>query len=242
MCNADYIDMSLPYAAGSLYSTVRDLYKWDRALYTDKILGKASRDLMFTPVLQNYGYGWMIGPLANHKQVGHGGGIPGFASYIARFPEDDAAVIVLSNNIASNAQAVAAALAGTLFGEKVVLPGERKPISLQSAVLNRYVGTYQVGPLLIAFTNENGRFMVAPKGQPKLEALPSSETEFFIERLDAVFTFTPGPDGKAQTVKLEQGTALCPANASTDRRVRNNTGTGKLALSFYSSRSSGWVE
>ena len=34
--NAGYLDMSLPYAAGSLYSTVRDLYKWDRALYWTK--------------------------------------------------------------------------------------------------------------------------------------------------------------------------------------------------------------
>ena len=118
LCNSDYIDMSLPYAAGSLYSTVQDLYKWDRALYTTKVLSKASRDLMFTAVRDQYGYGWMLGPMANHKQIGHGGGIPGFSSYIARFPDDDAVVIVLSNDIQGNAAAVAAALAGTLFGEK----------------------------------------------------------------------------------------------------------------------------
>jgi CubicO group peptidase (beta-lactamase class C family) len=35
--NAPYLDMSIPYAAGSLYSTVEDLYLWDRALYTDKL-------------------------------------------------------------------------------------------------------------------------------------------------------------------------------------------------------------
>ena len=34
--NSSYVDMSVPYAAGSLYSTARDLYKWDRSLYTDK--------------------------------------------------------------------------------------------------------------------------------------------------------------------------------------------------------------
>jgi hypothetical protein len=58
----------------------------------------------------------------NHKQVGHGGGIPGFTTYIARFPEDDAAVIVLSNNVQSPAQEIAAALAGTLFNQPVTLP------------------------------------------------------------------------------------------------------------------------
>jgi CubicO group peptidase (beta-lactamase class C family) len=205
LCNAQYIDMSLPYAAGSLYSTVQDLYKWDRALYADKILSKSSRDRMFTPVKQDYGYGWMLNRMANHKQIGHGGGIPGFTSFIARFPDDDAAVIVLSNNIAGNAQAVAAALAGTLFDEKVALPGERKAISVSSDILDRYAGTYQVGPLVITFTNEGGHLMVAPKGQPKLEAKPSSDTEFFIEQIDALFTFTPSPGGKSPEVKLEQG-------------------------------------
>ena len=206
-CNSDYIDMSLPFAAGSLYSTVDDLYKWDRALYTDSILSKASRDLMFTAVLHDYGYGWMLGRMANHKQIGHGGGIPGFATYIARFPEDDATVIVLSNNVAANTGAIAGALAGTLFGEKVNLPGEMKRVSIDASILDRYAGTYQVGPLLITFTNEGGHLMASPKGQGTLEAVPSSETQFFIEQVGAVLTFTPGPDGKAQEVKLEQGGA-----------------------------------
>jgi D-alanyl-D-alanine carboxypeptidase len=207
LCNSDYIDMSLPYSAGSLYSTVDDLYKWDRALNTDKLLTKASRDLMFTPVIHDYGYGWMLGRMANHKQIGHGGGIPGFSTYIARFPEDDATVIVLSNNAAGDPGGVAAALAGTLFGEKVNLPGEMKAVPISSAVIDRYVGTYQVGPLLMTFTNENGHLMVAPKGQPKIEALASSETQFFVDRVGAVFTFIPGADGKASEVKLEQSGA-----------------------------------
>lgn len=207
ICNSDYIDMSLPYAAGSLYSTVGDLYKWDRALYTAKVLSKASLDLMFTPVRNEYGYGWMLGPMANHKQIGHGGGIPGFSSYIARFPDDDAAVIVLSNNIQGNAAAVAAALAGTLFGERVDVPHEMKPITLPPAILDRYTGKYQVGPMVITFTDDDGHFMVAPQGQPKIEAKASSENQFFIEAVGAVFTFTVGPDGKTHEVKMQEGPA-----------------------------------
>jgi len=60
---------------------------------------------MFTPVKNNYGYGVALSPMANHRQIGHGGGINGFTSYIARFPDNDAVVIVLSNYI--NAAAVA---------------------------------------------------------------------------------------------------------------------------------------
>jgi CubicO group peptidase (beta-lactamase class C family) len=47
--NAEFLDMSLPHAAGSLYSTLRDLYTWDRGLYGDKILPSVMKDKMFTP-------------------------------------------------------------------------------------------------------------------------------------------------------------------------------------------------
>ncbi len=205
--NADYLDMSLPYAAGSLYSTAKDMYLWDRSLYADKVLTKASRDEMFTPVKNDYGYGVMTGPMFKHKQIGHGGGINGFSTHIARFPDDDAVVIVLSNNQAGNASAIASALAGELFGEKVILPGERKEITLDSKILDRYTGDYQVGPLLITVTNESGHLMMHPKGQPKLEAFASSETQFFLKIVDAVFTFVPGDDGRAKELQLEQAGA-----------------------------------
>ena len=62
--NAPYLDMSIPYSAGSLYSTVEDLYKWDQALYTEKLVSNATKDLMFTNHISarggNYGYGWSI--------------------------------------------------------------------------------------------------------------------------------------------------------------------------------------
>ncbi len=58
--NAPYLDMSLPYAAGSLYFTVEDLYKWDQALYTDKLIPSDLKQKLFTPNLNNYGYGWDI--------------------------------------------------------------------------------------------------------------------------------------------------------------------------------------
>jgi D-alanyl-D-alanine carboxypeptidase len=120
--NAAYLDMSLPYAAGSLYSTVEDLYRWERSWSTDKVLSKASRERMTTVVKNNYGFGLSMEPMFSHKQVAHGGGINGFSTYLGRFPDDDVVVIVLSNCVAGNAGAVAHALAGTLFGEKVELP------------------------------------------------------------------------------------------------------------------------
>jgi CubicO group peptidase (beta-lactamase class C family) len=102
--NAEFLDMGHPYAAGSLYSTVLDLYKWDRALYTTKVLSAQSLESVFTPNKYDwaegikYGYGWGIAQVHGHKAVGHGGGINGFSTVIWRAIEEDATSIVLSNN------------------------------------------------------------------------------------------------------------------------------------------------
>jgi D-alanyl-D-alanine carboxypeptidase len=201
--NSEYLDMSLPYAAGSLYSTVQDLYRWDRALYGDKVLSKASREAMVMPaaVKSDYGFGWQLDSWHKHKQVGHGGGINGFNTYFARFPDDDATVIVLSNNESGGAGAVAKAVSGILFGETVEIPVERKVISLDTKILARYVGKYQTGPMLMTITNENGHLMIEPKGQGKLELLPLSENTFFVKPVDADVAF----DLTKKEMQLKQG-------------------------------------
>ena len=85
------------------FEHVEDLYRWDRALYTDKVLSEESRERMFTPLVKtpngdlSYGYGWMIGSDNGRKTIQHGGGINGFSTVIIRYPDRDACVIVLSN-------------------------------------------------------------------------------------------------------------------------------------------------
>jgi CubicO group peptidase (beta-lactamase class C family) len=114
-------DSSWPSGAGALYSTAEDMYRWDRALNSDQVLSAASRAAMFTPWVSDigdgasYGYGWEISTMARRPTIAHGGGIFGFASYMARFPEDDAVIIVLSNGIQMPPRRVAEELAGILF-------------------------------------------------------------------------------------------------------------------------------
>jgi CubicO group peptidase (beta-lactamase class C family) len=100
--NAAYLDMSIPYAAGSLYSTVEDLYLWDQALYTDKLISAQSKELLFKPFLDNYAYGWVVRAAfkVNDQPVqviSHGGGINGFATVIMRFPKEKHLVVLLDN-------------------------------------------------------------------------------------------------------------------------------------------------
>jgi CubicO group peptidase (beta-lactamase class C family) len=101
--NAPYLDMSIPYAAGSLYSTVEDLFLWDQALYTNSLLSEQSKNLMYKPFLQDYAYGWVVRNAAfkeNNQPVqviAHGGGINGFATNISRYPNQKNLIVILDN-------------------------------------------------------------------------------------------------------------------------------------------------
>ncbi|HUP90560.1 MAG TPA: serine hydrolase domain-containing protein [Longimicrobiales bacterium] len=90
-------------ADGSLYMTVLDLAKWDAALYTERLLRRASFDRMWTPVTlangkqEPYGFGWRTTAVNGHRLIEHGGAWQGFTSYIARYVDDTLTVIVLTN-------------------------------------------------------------------------------------------------------------------------------------------------
>lgn len=116
--NAPYLDMSIPHAAGALYSTVEDLYLWDRALYKEKILKRASLDKMFTPFKGNYGYGWRIDTIFGHKRIHHGGSIFGFQTHIARYVDDNTFIVFLCNQRPTNTRKISQDLAAITFGEK----------------------------------------------------------------------------------------------------------------------------
>lgn len=95
--NAPYLDMSIPIGAGSQYSTVLDLYRWDRALRGDALLPSDLREEMFTPGKGNFGLGWEIVNENGSRISEHVGDINGFGAYIARWIDDDAVLIILTN-------------------------------------------------------------------------------------------------------------------------------------------------
>ena len=210
--NAPYMDMSVPYAAGSLYSTTSDLLIWDQALYTEKLVSKKSLDEMFTPFKSGYGYGWGIGKRFEHRQISHGGGIYGFATEISRFPDDRVAVIVLSNFQGAPAGNIANNLAAIVFGAAYELPKERKEITLDPKVLGKYVGEYQIGTnIVIAISLEDGKLLGQLAGQTKFVLLPESETQFFSRDVNAQITFTLDTEGSVTGFTLHQGGGSTPA-------------------------------
>ena len=144
---ADYIDMTISYAAGGLYSTIEDLYRWDQVLYTEQLMSQALLNLMFTPQAKipdtglSYGYGWVVGEMNNHQAVGHDGGIKGlaaeigrytdnsgngfqgntiegFAAEIRRYTDDKVTIIILSNRDTTNVETVSAQITQAVWRER----------------------------------------------------------------------------------------------------------------------------
>ncbi len=95
---------------GGVFSTLADLLKWDRALYTEKLITKATLEEAFTAGVLNdgektpYGYGWFVGENKSGKVVFHGGSWVGFRTYIYRELETNTCIILLANNSVSQIQ------------------------------------------------------------------------------------------------------------------------------------------
>jgi len=124
--NTNYLDMSLVYAAGAMYSTVEDLFLWDQALYTDKLLSGNNKEIMFTPFLQNYAYGWGVSELPvgdeTKKVIRHSGGINGFNTVIIRLVDDNNTIILLNNFSPCNLNKISKGIADILYVEEYELP------------------------------------------------------------------------------------------------------------------------
>lgn len=209
-----YIDMSIPFAAGGLYSTVEDLFLWDRALYTNSPVSKKSLDIIFTPSKNDYGYGWVIGTDSNRRVASHSGSIEGFKSVIARYPDEQVSVIVLSNIGNIKLGGMARDFAAMVFGEKYELPKAASPpasepvaAKVDPKIYDAYVGQYELPMFVLTITKEGDRLMAQPNsgGGMKAELIPESETKFFVKGEGLQITFVKDAAGVVTHIDLLLG-------------------------------------
>ena len=129
--NAPYIDMSIPHAAGALYSSAEDFFRWYQCWRERKILSAASWKAMTTPGQGNYGFGIFVSEHfagTPRKVLEHGGGINGFATSMKWFPDTDVFVAVFANLDSARPGLIAETLAKILFNMPVKPEsGGRKP-------------------------------------------------------------------------------------------------------------------
>ena len=194
--NAGFVHMSIPHAAGALYSTTGDLLRWEQGLFAGKVISAASLARMTTPFKSDYALGVVVRTANGRKMVQHGGGIDGFNTFLAYYPEDKLTVAVLANLNGEAPTQIAAKLADLAYGGTVQLTSERKEIPLPVATLSKYVGTYEVAPGVNMMMRLVGdRLTTQLSGQQQIPVFAESETKFFLKVVDAQVEFFMDPSG-----------------------------------------------
>jgi CubicO group peptidase (beta-lactamase class C family) len=201
-----HIDMSIPSGAGALYSTVEDLYLWDRALTTEKLVKRSTLEKIFTPFKDGYAYGWMIQEFRGHKLQMHRGGIQGFSTVINRFPNEDLTIIILKNVDNYKLFPDNKIASAVMFNEKYSLPIERKAIAVDTKIYDKISGNYELAPdFIMTVSTSDNKIFVQATGQPKLELLPESEFKYFSKMVDAQLEFLKDEKGNILSLNLYQG-------------------------------------
>jgi len=206
LTNAPYVDVSFTGGAGAFYSTVDDLLRWDRALTANTLLDAASTAKAFTPVKNEYGYGWWIKNKFSRRVEWHGGNAPGLVSQITRYPAEQVFIAVLSNAWSaadrSQVRAISNELAALVFGEPYELPRVHTQRALADAALDAYVGEYR-GKDTFAIAREGNRvFVQIPPGNSVFEIVPESETQFLWKDREYYLTFDRNRAGEVIAVSI----------------------------------------
>jgi CubicO group peptidase (beta-lactamase class C family) len=207
---SDETTLNGAYGAGCLYSSTGDLYKWDRALYTEKLVKKSTLDNIFsnhmemTPSGPYYGYGWMLTNGKYGREIYHGGNTVGFTSNIARYPDKDLTIIILTNVGYYNINPLNDTLADIALGGNYTLPKAKRVITLDGKTLDRYVGNYKLQDNLgnISITTDGKALYYEQNNSgEKYQLYAQSKDDFFLRITDASIKFNI--DGKGTVTGLE---------------------------------------
>lgn len=188
--NTAYQTISLGFGCGDLLSTVGDLYKWNNALLTGKLIKKEILEKAFTPyklrdgTTTNYGYGWFIDTIDGAKCIHHEGQVSGFIAEEKYFPDKSTYAVILTNVKSGEDKTDFSSKRFQLFDNIFSLAvGNKlsKGIAVSDEILNSYAGTYQVDSLFkkdgIGKTKVNtGEKIIITKKDNELLATLSNNT------------------------------------------------------------------
>lgn len=193
-------------ADGTLYVTVRDLAKWDAALYGTGLLSEASKRTMWTPAVLSdgtpttYGLGWMISDGEGPRVVEHGGSWQGFKAHIARYVEDSVSVVVLVNAAQADPTWIAHNVAG-LHRPKLA-PASRKAVALSAEALRGLAGAYRTPTGDTLHIEPRGAGVVMIRGLRETEYLPYAPDSFFRQGGETTLRFRRDASGEVRWVRI----------------------------------------
>jgi D-alanyl-D-alanine carboxypeptidase len=212
LANAAFANMSVPYAAGSLMASAGDLVAWQIALVSGNVVSSDSYGQMITPAsltdgsLTDYGFGLRLGSLDGHPRIMHGGGITGFNSVLAYYPDQKVSVAVISNSEA----VPSAVLEKEIAREALGIAPRLKDLALPAAELESFVGNYRINQIELDFavTVVRGKLFVQGPGQPPVPVLAQGDSEFrasWDPSVRIVFDAPAAPGAPSPSFAFEQG-------------------------------------
>jgi Beta-lactamase class C and other penicillin binding proteins len=207
--NADYTPLNLIYGDGNVNTTIEDMFLWDQALYTEKLVKAATLKQAFTVGKltsgkeTEYGFGWFVGQYGGLEIVAHSGGWAGFRTDITRFPQEKFTVVVLSNLGNFRPGAISRKIAAIYLGDKLKLP---VAVKVDSAILQKYVGEYELRPgFILTVTLDNDVLSAQATGQGKVKLVAKSEKDFHLEIAESIgITFNRDEKGEVTSLTLHQ--------------------------------------
>lgn len=208
-----FIDMSWCHAAGAMYATPADLAKFDEALRSGKLLKPESAKQMFTPVMKNYSYGWVVDSVHQTQRISHSGAINGFKANFIRLPQHNIAITVMSNYESQQVNGpISADITAIVLGAPYEVPVVRQMVQLKPEQLQSYVGEYQVGPKMVfKVTLTDNLLYVGAPGQDSFAIFPEAEDKFFVKVAPALVTFEKDADGKITKMLMHHRGRAMPA-------------------------------
>lgn len=201
--NADYLSMSLPYAAGSLMSTVDDMFLWSKAIHHNTLISEKSKQLAFTNYTLNngkhinYGYGWGINELTGSPTIEHTGGIFGYTTSGIYIPEKNIYAIALSNiDNGSGPEGLNLKAVSILLGKPLI---DKPAVTLTAEQLQKWTGNYQFEDVVRFITYKDGALYSTRQGGQPFKLFPLSENEFQFDGSFTTYSFSM-VNGKKETL------------------------------------------
>ena len=209
---AAYLSMTQPYAAGSILSTVDDLYRWQAAVAEGRLLPAALWRRAFTAFRLSdgrsagYGYGWFVGEALGRPSVEHGGDINGFSSNGLWIPSERLHVIILANREreeVAEPDALSQRLAAAVLGA----PERPAAVAMDAAALREYAGTYRVDDEARRVVSvEEGKLVSRRGNNPPQEMAAVARDQFVYVSSGTRVTFTRDAAGKITAMQLRPRT------------------------------------
>lgn len=198
-------DMSIPQGAGAMISTPVELCTFITQLFQGRLLTDSGLKSM-TTMERGYGRGIFQFPYGIRITFGHTGGIDGFVSMLAYFPDDSVSVAITSNGIDMNKNDLLLALLGVYYKKPYVIPGLQKP-TLSAASANSIFGKYhnsQIG-MTITISEKDGKVIAQAEDQDPIVMEKVSDLEYEFKPEAIKITFKKDSNGEMRSFILTQG-------------------------------------